>query len=209
MTERPSCQIKLVDGKTNKLVDAMLFEGLSQKNIDDHSNVWIPKLKAANSAAKERGEKIPIAEDAHWCWSKKIDYTAGQIAFRHYAIEYQGETQGLMMVKLVGYQSRYDPPKDVLYIDFISVAPDNREVIKKPPKLRTIGQVLFTYSVQVSFEEGMNGRVGLHSLPGAAKWYRDKLNLVSFGPDPHYSNLEYFELKAEDAIKMLQLTQQS
>lgn len=209
MMERPSCQIKLVDGKTKSLVNAILFEGLSEKNINDHSNIWIPKLKAANAAAKAKGEKIPIAEDAHWSWAKKIDVTAGQIAYRHYAIEYQDETQGLMMIKLVGYQSRNEPPKDILYIDFISVAPDNREIIKKPQKLKAVGYVLFVYAVQVSLEEGMGGRVGLHSLPGAATWYRDKLGLVSFGLDPLYSNLEYFELKAEDAMKMLQLTQQS
>lgn len=147
MMERPACQIKLVDGETKKLVDAMLFEGLSDKNIDDHSNIWIPKLEAANAAAKARGERIPIAEDAHWSWAKKMDTTAGQIAYRHYAIECWDETQGLMMIKLVGYQSRNEPPKDVLYIDFISVAPDNREVIKKPPKFKAVGHVLFTHAV--------------------------------------------------------------
>src|SRR5438105_2550053 len=99
---RPSCAIKLVDGLTGKLIDAVLFEGLSEKNIDDHEIKWVPALEAANKVAKREGKKLPIAEDAHWRWSRKVNSTAGQLAFRHYAIEYENITEGLMMIALVG-----------------------------------------------------------------------------------------------------------
>jgi hypothetical protein len=201
---RPSCAIKLIKGADGELVDAVLFEGLSEKNIQDHELIWVPILDAANKAAKEKGEQLVVAEDAHWRWSKKVNFTSGQLAFRHYAIEYENSTEGLMMVALVGHQSRIVPPKDILYIDYLSVAPQNRVIIQNPPKLKIIGSVFFNYAVQISMEEGMNGRVGLHALPNAISWYRDKLELVAFGKDISYHNLEYFELSEERAQKMLE-----
>ena len=201
---RPSCAIKLVDGLTGQLVDAILFEGLSEKNIQDHEELWIPVLEKANKISKEKGERLVVAEDAHWRWSKKVNSTAGQLAFRHYAIEYENITEGLMLIALVGHQSRITPSKDIVYIDYLSVAPANRQVIQTPPKLKAIGSVFFNYAIQVSVEEGMNGRIGLHALPNAASWYRDKLGLTPFGKDFSYHNLEYFELSEKKSQKMLE-----
>lgn len=203
MISRPSCPIKLVNGITLEIVDATLFEGLSEKNLHDHENIWGPALRQANITAKENGSQTPIAEDAHWSWTKKIDVTAGQLAYRHYAIEHEGNTEGLMSITLVGHQSRKEPLKDLVYIDFVSVAPSNRQGIQNPPKLKAIGSVLFQCAVQISIDEGMKGRVGLHALPNAATWYRDKLGLDSFGSDPSYHNLEYFELTEEHAKKLI------
>ena len=114
---RPSCSIKLVHGSTGQLVDATLFEGLSEKNLDDHELIWIPHLTAANEAARNKGERLPVAEDAHWRWNQKMDATAGQLAYRHYAIEHENSTEGLMMIALVGHQSRINLHKDIVYID--------------------------------------------------------------------------------------------
>lgn len=207
MNVRPSVPIKLVDGESNELVDAVLFEGISDGNATSHSNIWVPALQAANEEAEAQGRQ-PVAEDVHWRWEIKIELRSGQLAYYGYAIERNGITEGMMMTKLVGHQSKIDPPKDILYVEYLSVAPRNREIIQSPPKHKGVGRVLFAAAVQLSREEGLQGRVGLHSLPGAASWYRDKLGLVSFGPDSSYSGLEYFELKAEDAIKMLEALKQ-
>lgn len=207
MNERPSVPIKLVDGKTKELVDAVLFEGISEGNASSHSQIWVPILQDANDDAEAQG-KQPVAEDVHWRWENKLDFRSGQLAYRGYAIECKGVTEGMMMTNLVGHQSKIEPPKDVLYVEYLSVAPKNREIIQNPPKHKAVGRILFAVAVQLSREEGLQGRVGLHSLPGAASWYLDKLGLVSFGPDSHYKGLEYFELKAEDAVKMLEAMKQ-
>lgn len=201
---RPSCAINLIDGLTGKLVNAVLFEGLSDKNIQDHEKIWVPALEAANKTANEKEKKHSIAEDAHWRWNKKVNSTAGQLAFRHYAIEHENNTEGLMMIALVGHRSKIAPAKDIVYIDYLSVAPQNRPIIQNPPRFKAVGSVLFNYTVQVSEEEGMNGRVGLHALPNAASWYHNKLKLTSFGKDSSYNNLEYFELAEDKAQKLLQ-----
>ena len=138
---RPSCPIKLVCGSTGQLVEALLFEGLSQRNLEDHESIWIPALQAANETARNMGKRVPIAEDAHWRWNQKMDVTAGQLAFRHYAIEYENSTEGLMMIALVGHQSRIDPHKDIVYIDYLSVAPRNRLVFQDPPKFKAVGSI--------------------------------------------------------------------
>lgn len=128
-----------MDGLTGRLVDATLFEGLSEKNIHDHEIKWVPALEAANKASKKVGGAAAVAEDAHWRWSRKVNSTAGQLAFRHYVIEHKNLT----------------------------------------------------------------GRVGLHALPNAASWYRDKLKLTTFGQDASYHDLEHFELSEEQSEAML------
>lgn len=199
---RTSWDIFLTDGTTGEAVKAQLFEGMEAHNIDQHENIWIPRLSSHNQNLTRLGVRDGWAEDAHWRWSKKVDHTAGQLGFKHFAIEVDGNTEGLMLLRLIANKSRIDTPKELVYVDYLSVAPHNRSSIMKPPKYRSIGTVLFSSAVQVSEAEGMNGRAGLHSLPAAAAWYL-KLGLTDFGPDQTVQNLNYFELSSEKAKAFL------
>jgi len=66
-----------------------------------------------------------------------------------------------------------------------------------------VGQLLFATAVNLSFDEELGGRVGLHSLPGAKTFYRKVLKLTDFGPDSEYRGLCYFELSEEQAAIFL------
>lgn len=199
---RPSWEIYVIDGKTGEPVQAKLYEGMEPHNIDHHENIWIPRLASHNQNLKRLGQRDGHAEDEHWRWSKKVDHTAGQLGFKHFAIEVEGNTEGLMLLRLIANKSRIESPKELVYVDYLSVAPNNRATIVKPPKYRSIGTVLFMAAVQVSMSEGMEGRVGLHSLPAAAAWYL-KLGLKDFGPDRSVQNLNYFELSSQQANILL------
>ena len=200
---RESVQIKIFHVSNNESVEATLFEGLSKQNIQDHEEKWIPLLEQANQKATKYGHKR-IAEDAHWRWSEKVDYRSGQIAYRHYAIEYEGYTVGLMMINLVAKKSKIEPNKDLVYLEYISVCPEARKEIKNPPDFQGIGSVLFHVAIEVSFEEGIEGKIGLHSLPGASAWYSKKMGMKNLGIDQSESNLEYFELTKEKALELKQ-----
>lgn len=191
-------KILLYEVETDELVDAELYEGLSNQNILDHENKWIPTLTKANEDSKAKGDGI-VAEDAHWSWEKKAFHTMNQLSFSHYVIECKGETVGLLLLKLDGGVSKIEKGKSLVYIDYICISPQNRRVIKDPPVYRSIGSILFHVAIEVSFDLGMDGRVGLHSLPKAEGWYKDKLGLNCFGPDKDYQNLEYFELSSAQA----------
>lgn len=202
MNERDSETVKIMDVAAAKLVEATLYEGVTQKNLRAHKVDWVPQLVKANSEAGKTQSPI-VAEDARWNWGKKVEKTKGQLAFRHFAIEYGTQTIGLMLLRLVGQQSRIEVPKDLVYIDFLAVCPEARKEIQDPRKYGGIGKILFMAAVLVSKEEDMDGRVGLHSLPKARQWYEKELNLNKFGPDPTYNNLEYFELSTKRAQQLI------
>jgi hypothetical protein len=54
-----------------------------------------------------------------------------------------------------------------------------------------------------SLESGIGGRIILHALPQAERFYADRCRMTSHGPDPKYYNLVYFELAAETAVRWL------
>ena len=54
---RESSPIKIVEGSTRKLVEATLFAGLSEQNIQDHAGKWVPLLEQANQQAIKYGHR--------------------------------------------------------------------------------------------------------------------------------------------------------
>ena len=59
-------------------------------------------------------------------------------------------------------------------------------------------------AIEVSFEEGMEGKIGLHSLSGASVWYSEKIGMENLGVDQLEGNLEYFELAKGKALELKQ-----
>jgi hypothetical protein len=58
-------------------------------------------------------------------------------------------------------------------------------------------------ATQLSIEEGLKGRVGLHSLPAAESFYEQSLGMSALGRDPQKQNLMYFEFSSEQASAFL------
>ena len=87
----------------------------------------------------------------------------------------------------------------IAYIDLVSTAPWNRWGFTTNPLYKGVGPLLLGTAVGLSVHEGFDGRLGLHSLPQSASWYR-KQGLTELGPDKNYPNkLVYFEFTAADA----------
>jgi hypothetical protein len=57
-----------------------------------------------------------------------------------------------------------------------------------------VGSILLGTAINLSHDEGFGGRLGLHSLPQADSFYRDKLGMTELGPDISKQNLRYFEM---------------
>ena len=62
---------------------------------------------------------------------------------------------------------------NLLYVEYLSTAPWNRYAIKNKPKFRGIGTILLMQAVFESYNEGFHGRIGLHSLSRAEKFYKN------------------------------------
>jgi hypothetical protein len=81
----------------------------------------------------------------------------------------------------------------LLYVEYLSVAPQNRPTIQEPRRVAGCGSAMLKHAVKMSVRNGWNGRVGLHSLPGAVAFYK-KQGFRDMGLDAeegyHYMEFE-------------------
>lgn len=192
---RPSTEIKLHDCSSGQLVEAILYEGISNNNLEDFEKKWRPLLEKAKKDGK-------IVEDSHWKWTAKSKAYDNSLEYRLYAIECTGQTQGMMILKLVGHQSRLERGRDLAYVYLISVAPWNRPISSTAPKYKSVGSHLLAQAIGTSVDIGFEGRIGLHSLPGSASYYK-AIGMISGGHDPACESLEYFEMSKQMASTFL------
>jgi hypothetical protein len=204
---RPSLPIEVLAAADNKWFAGTLFFGITDHNLEHYEQKWLPELlRRRREAQKLRaaGHEISVVEDAHWDWAKKMlrEHRA-PLGFRSCAVEVNGETEGLMQVELATHRSRANKNLNLAYVDYISIAPWNRPWPDQPQRFKGIGSILLREAICTSQSEGFRGRIGLHALPGAVTWYRDKLEMKAFGADPDYQNLHYFEFTEEQAKRFM------
>lgn len=172
--------VKLIRGQDNTIVEGNLIE-LAQKHVDDYANKWKEQLKLHGQS------------DKFWDWDFKLEFVISRQPNREgYAIEYEAETQGLMLIETQMHGSRLVEGKRLVYIDGIATAPWNRSSIQRPPKLKGVGTAFLVFARTRSLELGYEGRVGLHSLPGVEEFY-DNQGMIDVGEDEDYDDLVYFE----------------
>lgn len=173
-------KILLINCLENIIVEAS-FVQLTQKHATEYIQLWKQLLLSYEQ------------EDKLWDWEFKLRSIINKQPNREgYAIECQGETEGLMMIETQMHGSQITPKKRLVYIDGLVSAPWNREDIQNPPKLKGVGSALLRFARSRSMELGYQGRVGLHSLPRAEDFY-DNQGMRDLGPDEDYENMVYFE----------------
>ena len=187
--------VYLEDRESRQLVEASLYDCIQPKHLDDFEQLWKP-LRSTQSE-----------QHGHWDWRRKVAAFAGQLSFQSFAIEYSDETQGLMIVnKTKRCRLPGQANKHLVYVDYLEAAPWNRGRVEGHPSYRGIGTVLVAAAIQLSMEEGNHGRVGLHSLPQADTFYRDRCGMTDLGPDASYPRipLRYFEMTESQARSFMQ-----
>jgi hypothetical protein len=204
---RPSLRIEVFAVAEGEPVAATLFFGITDQNLEHYEQEWLPELlRRRRETAKllKAGHDIAAVEDAHWDWAKKMlrEHRA-PLGFRSCAVEVAGETEGLMQVELATHRSRVNRNLNLAYVDYISIAPWNRPWPGLVQRFKGIGSILLREAVRTSMDEGFRGRIGLHALPGAVTWYRDKLKMKAFGADRDYQGLHYFEFTEEQAKQFI------
>jgi len=182
--------VQIFDVKQGRLVPASLVEPVQKKHLDEFETRW--------RVFPGRGG----GETWHWDWGDKYRRIEKEIRYSSFALECDGETQGLMIIELSA-RSRFpgQASQHVVYVEYIEAAPWNRKDLGGQ-KFKLTGQVLMAAAVDASINDGNGGRVGLHSLPGAESFYRDICRMTDMGPDRSYSlkhPLSYFEFSEQQA----------
>jgi len=188
-------KITLWSPAENREVEASLHEEISPLNLEHWETNWLPLLK----------KHAKIAEDSHWDWRKKHELRKkAMLNFPCASVKCENMTQGLMYLELSLHRSRLEANQHLVYVDFLATAPWNREWPHQAPRFKLVGLNLVAHAISISMTMH-SGRIGLHSLPGAVKFYRHKLKMKPFGKETsgEYRGLEYFEFSSQQAKEFM------
>ena len=193
--------IRLIDGRTRDrpLIPAEIYRDYPSSELDTIEMRWAE----AREQAAVQGFAMGLAplEHSHWDWRNKADSVEAGLHML-VAVECEGEPQGLMAVLRSPRRSPHSG-EAVVYVDYLESAPWNLKGASAPPRFLGVGTVLIAEAIRLSLEIGLGGRVGLHSLPQAESFYRDRCGMTEFGADPGYYDLTYFEYAGQQATDWL------
>jgi hypothetical protein len=186
---------KLGDGRIDPTVavSAIFIRDFLVEKLVDVERVWSP---ARNRLAQAMAAKRRRLESGHWNWRNKLEN-------RLFAVECEGNVQGLMALATDPRTAALPPDGSVVYVDYVESAPWNLRLPLQKPQFLGVGTVLIGEAVRVSQELGFGGRVGLHSLPQAEGFYSKHCRMSPCGRDPNYSGLMYFEYADNEALRWL------
>ncbi len=189
-------------GPARTAVEAELWDDISPEHVALWTKDWKPGIDALRERLTQDDvprDKWP--QDLHWDWSEKADATRAMLAYQRFALTCEGRLQGLMLVNLVKSTARLPGQhgKHLVYVDFVSTAPWNRPEFVDEPRFVGVGSVFIRVAVELSRTEGFRGRIGLHSLAQAEKFYRKTCGMTDLGPDTGYYGLTYFEMTETQA----------
>lgn len=197
--------IYLLEVASGAGVEAELRDAIDTAQLQDWKAHWQPALFAILQEMDRQGvPRTKWPQSWHWDWEAKSAQVAGLLAFRGFSVVSAGMTQGLMRIDLnKSAREKSQVGKPLVYVDYLEVAPWNRPELGQAPRLKGVGSALISAAVALSDDEGFKGRVGLHSLPQADAFYRDRCGMSDLGPDAAYQNLRYFEMTPEQARAFL------
>lgn len=194
-------------GHTNDLVEAEVHAEIGERQLQDWATAWRP----AHVAAIERLRRTTPGNISHVLaehpadWKSKAGSIEGWLAKSSFSLMCQGMTQGMMIVDSASRRARLPDQhnKESIYIDYIEAAPWNRQIPGNPQRrFQGVGRALMGQAILLSKNEGFEGRIGLHSVPGAERFY-ESCGMTRLGNDPKTLNLCYFEMTAQQADQFI------
>ena len=196
-----STPIQILNYENREPTDAIFHTELTPMVLIDVEKEWGPIRREAAKRLYKDGRIDEVPHHWHWNWDAK-SAKLSPLACKCLGIECDSKMQGLIMVLLAGKEARLDPDagKPLVYIDYVETAPWNLFPLVEEPLYSGIGMVLMRAAVQLSYEEGFHGRIGLHSIKQSESFYRDKCGMKEWGIDPDYQNLPYYEMTREIAL---------
>lgn len=139
-------------------------------------------------------------EHSHWNWANKsLIYDGPEYEWFYTLVG--GEVQAIALI-FHPKESRIDK-QSVFYIEYISLAPWNRDSRVQSKRYGGLGKELIRSAVDYSISK-LKYRPGfcLHSLPQTEGYY-GHIGMIDFGVDTGYHNLKYFEMDDTTALKLI------
>ena len=201
-----SKNVPIFDNRKELFVNASLLENVDLVRVAKTSLCWKNELTVIKKEKLVAGLSLP--EHSHWDWELKAKQAEMFSSFQTlFAIEYEHEIQGMMIVDYAMHLAKLPPDrkKPILYIDYIESAPHN--LYEEPRRFSGIGFILFRTAILYSMEKECGGRVGLHALPQAEGFYLKRCQITQMDRDPSHQNLRYFESTQQQSRNFLTIAQ--
>jgi hypothetical protein len=201
----PIVVVELWDRHADAFLEAPVYSPIQGQHIEEFERDWRPQFATrAASVRTADEERAAQLQDDHWNWRALAAGSSGRLDRISYAVECERHLQGMMIIDLTK-RARLSAQagQHLVYVDRLVTAPHNRIGFSSQPRFKGVGRVLMTLAVQVSLDEGFQGRVGLHALHQAEEFYRRSCEMEDLGPDPQYQDLRYFEMTPDIAKRMM------
>jgi hypothetical protein len=185
----------------NELVEASLLDEVTDQHLAMWNDSWRPAMEAYCAGRIFRDKP----EDHHWDWKWKANEWRPLLGYHSFAIVCESSLQGLMLAsdfRSARLQAQFGKP--IVYVDFLATAPWNRPEVQNPPRYRGVGTVMVAAAVELSWDLEYRGRIGLHSLSLAERFYREKCGITELGKDAAHQDLMYYEMTDNQAEKFRQ-----
>lgn len=192
-------EVKILDLKSNELVNAVLISGITIREAQLAQHHWSRAL--SDFFKKLPKDKWP--EHGGWDWEAKHKKYGRLAAYKFYGIECQKQMQGLLLLSTLLRTSRLNKKEQIVYGVYLATAPWNLPNLTSEPQYALVGSVLVATAIQASKEEGCEGRIGLHALEQSEGFYKS-CGMKDLGIDEDHENrLKYFELTTAAARKFI------
>lgn len=199
--------VKIVRREDGRLIEAMLHAGLKPEDLLLIEREWTShRLRIFYDLVNREIPRNQWPQSLHWNWERKA-FQLRLLAAQGVGLNCEGAWQGVMLTQTVSHIARLNPDrgKPLVYIDYLETAPWNWriEALGQEGRWKGVGSIFVREAVEQSEEEGFHGRVGLHALAQAERFYTDVCGMAPLGPDPMAQDLIYFELCAHKAKEFL------
>lgn len=189
-------RVYLQDVSSGYFVEASLFDEVTDDHLLLWENGWVPEMRQHRATLSP----ADAPEDSHWDWRMKASGWRSLLGYQSFALVCRGELQGLMLTNdITSARLPQQFGKPIVYVEFLATAPWNRPELSTPPKYRGCGRIFIAAAIQTSLDAGYKGRIGLHSLPAAERFYEAKCGFTRLGPDSSHQNLTYYEMTKNQA----------
>jgi hypothetical protein len=182
-------------------IDYEIKQGLNLELTNQCDLQWIQfytevfnHIKDAEQEVRDRAISAMQDQGVHWRWFRKaLDYNKEE--YKWFFLIAQEQVQAVCIT----YQPKDSvlEPGQIFYIDYIAVAPWNRNNEFQPRRFSGLGmtmiKTLTNYAIKnLSLKPGFS----LHSLPSAESWYLQlgmkHISKLDKGPDE--GSLKFFEI---------------
>lgn len=159
------------------------------------------QIEKAESDPMKQAEILETisTEDTHWRWfDKAIAYSTDEYEWFH--LHADGKPQAACLI----YHPKASAlePGDIFYVEFVAVAPWNRNCKIRPREFGGLGEIILRAAQRFAVKE-LKLRAGfcLHSLQKAERFYT-KLKMVTVA-GKEKDSMRYFELPQALAVKLM------